>query len=372
SDRPRFMDAESLWGRSVRSGASSFLATRLSDDDTLRELSHIAVFAGGLTVPLAYQDELFGTINVYTADSGPEIDASVLASIGAVLYGAIKRQAFVSVLTRIRGTLERYLPAELVETVINAPETLATRTTIDRVTVLFSDIRDFTALAEHASPDMISELLSDHLSEMAEGVLGHQGMVDKYLGDAVMAVFGAPFPQPDHASRAFCAALEMQQRQAALSARWESRLGRKIEVGIGIHTGPVAMGNVGHERHREYAVTGDTVNVASRLKDLARAGEILVSTSALDAAGAAFTAGPPDTLTVRGRSEPVLVHVLRRIGDVTDEGNPCVTARSPILAAVTVPQLDRAFNSFARALLCMLRLTRQAGIARCNPCCRKN
>jgi adenylate cyclase len=146
---------------------------------------------------------------------------------------------------------------------------------------------------------------------MADAVLAHHGMVDKYLGDAVMAVFGAPFPQPDQASHAFCAALEMQARQVELSARWAARLGREIDIGIGIHTGPVALGNVGHDRHREYAVVGDTVNVASRLKDLAQPGEILASEAAVHAAGAALTVEPSVTRTIRGRSAPVAVYVVR-------------------------------------------------------------
>ncbi len=128
-----------------------------------------------------------------------------------------------------------------------------------------------------------------------------------------MAVFGAPFPQPDQASHAFYAALEMQARQAELSVRWSARLGRAIDVaiGIGIHTGPVALGNVGHERHREYAVVGDTVNVASRLQDVAQPGEILASEAAVHAAGAVFTVEASETRMIRGRSTPVTVYVVR-------------------------------------------------------------
>jgi adenylate cyclase len=230
--------------------------------------------------------------------------------VGALLYGALKRQAFVAVLERIRGTLERYLAPELVEKIVREPEALATRTTLDEVTVVFSDIRGFTELAEKTPPDVVSEMLSEHLAAMAEAVFAHGGMVDKYLGDAVMAVFGAPFPQPDHARRAFATALEMQARQRQVAARWAGRLGRTVEIGIGIHSGPVTVGDVGHQRRAEYAVVGDTVNVASRLKDLARAGEILASDAAARAAGEGFSVRPAETLAVRGRSTAVTSYVL--------------------------------------------------------------
>ena len=142
-----------------------------------------------------------------------------------------------------------------------------------------------------------------------------------------MAVFGAPFPQPDQASHAFYAALEMQARQAELSVRWSARLGRAIDVaiGIGIHTGPVALGNVGHERHREYAVVGDTVNVASRLQDVAQPGEILASEAAVHAAGAVFTVEASETRMIRGRSTPVTVYVVRGAVGPTGRSHRCAT-----------------------------------------------
>lgn len=310
SEHARFMAAEIAHGRRARQQGACPLADCLDDSVDLQQLAEAAGFRGGLAVPLGYQREILGTINIYTEERQPAIDPQLVASVGAVLYGALKKQAFVAVLERVRGTLERYLAPELVEKIVREPEALATRTTLSEVTVVFSDIRGFTGLAEKNPPDVVSEMLSEHLAAMAEAVFVHGGMVDKYLGDAVMAVFGAPFPQPDHAHRAFITALEMQARQRELSARWQGRLRRAIEIGVGIHTGPVTVGDVGHARRAEYAVVGDTVNVASRLKDLAGAGEILVSDAVVAAAGDGFSLRSRSTLAIRGRSRPVATYQL--------------------------------------------------------------
>jgi len=170
-------------------------------------------------------------------------------------------------------------------------------------TVLFSDIRGFSTLAEDLSARDVAVLLARHLGAMAEVVVAHGGTIDKFAGDAVMALFGAPDPLPDHAERALQCALAMQARQTELNAeREDSR--PPIEIGIGVNTGTVIAGTVGGGGRLEYTVLGDAVNVAQRLQSESKGGEVLASAATVAAAPGATgeSLGP---LTVKGRREPV-------------------------------------------------------------------
>jgi class 3 adenylate cyclase/FixJ family two-component response regulator len=146
------------------------------------------------------------------------------------------------------------------------------------VTVLMSDIRGYSSIAEEADPSDLARQLSEHRAEMNRAVLDEAGTVMQFVGDAVMAVFGAPEPQADHASRALLAARAMHERQAAVNAKWARDGLPEFGLGIGLSTGPVAAALLGSEERLEYTVVGDTVNLAQRLQDLARpAGRIVVS-----------------------------------------------------------------------------------------------
>ena len=173
-------------------------------------------------------------------------------------------------------------------------------------TILFSDIRGFSTLAEQMSPREVAALLARHLAAMAEVVLDHGGMIDKFAGDAVMAVFGVPDPQPDHADRALRCALAMQGRQAELNA--ESEL--PVDMGIGVNTGVVVAGTVGGGGRLEYTVVGDAVNVAQRLQSTAGAGEIIAAAITV-AAAPGIASEPAGAQEVKGRRETVEVYRVR-------------------------------------------------------------
>ena len=173
-------------------------------------------------------------------------------------------------------------------------------------TILFSDIRGFSTLAEQMSPREVAALLARHLAAMAEVVLDHGGMIDKFAGDAVMAVFGVPDPQPDHADRALRCALAMQRRQAELNA--ESEL--PVDMGIGVNTGVVVAGTVGGGGRLEYTVVGDAVNVAQRLQSAAGAGEIIAAASTV-AGAPGIASEPAGAQEVKGRRETVEVYRVR-------------------------------------------------------------
>jgi class 3 adenylate cyclase/DNA-binding NarL/FixJ family response regulator len=176
------------------------------------------------------------------------------------------------------------------------------------VTVLFSDIRGFSTIAERLSAREIAQVVGRHLRAMAEIVVEHGGTIDKFQGDAVMAVFGAPDPLPDHAERALRCAVAMQRRQADLNAQgWGTDSVDTLHIGVGVNTGRVVAGAVGGGGRLEYTVVGDAVNVASRLQAEAQGGEIVASASTVAAARGVETE-PVGVRSVKGREEPVEVY----------------------------------------------------------------
>ena len=179
------------------------------------------------------------------------------------------------------------------------------------VTVLFADLTGFTALSARLDPEDVRALQTDLYQELTGAVEAYAGFVEKFVGDAVMAVFGAPLAHEDDPERALRAALAMHRQVGALSRRWERRLGQPLALHAGVNTGPVVAGNLGAASGAAYAVSGDTVNTASRLQGAAGPGETLVSraTYLLTEHAFAFEALPP--VTVKGKAEPLDVYRLR-------------------------------------------------------------
>ncbi len=183
------------------------------------------------------------------------------------------------------------------------------------VTVLFSDIRGFSAMAERLSAREIAEIVGRHLTAMAEIVVEHGGTIDKFQGDAVMVVFGAPDPLLDHAARALRCAIAMQARQAELNAEgWGTQAVDGLHIGVGINSGLVIAGAVGGGGRLEYTVIGDAVNVAQRLQSEAAGGEIVASASTIASADD-VDALPIGLRQVKGREEPVEVYRVRTKGE---------------------------------------------------------
>ena len=172
-----------------------------------------------------------------------------------------------------------------------------------------SDIRGYTAIAEAAEPTQLAAQLNEHRQAMNEAVLAHGGTVMQYVGDAVMAVFGAPEPLDGHQERALAAAARMHASQDALNAAWAGRGLRPFGLGIGVSTGQVAAALLGSRERVEYTVVGDTVNLAARLCDAARpAGTTVASAATISGSGTANEYEPLPPLQVKGRTATVIAY----------------------------------------------------------------
>ncbi len=180
-------------------------------------------------------------------------------------------------------SLSRFLPGGLAEKLRNDPGAID-RTERLTVTVLMSDVRGYSGIAERTDPTTLAGQLRSHRGAMNDAILELEGTVMQYVGDAVMAVFGAPFPQEDHAELALKAALAMHERQAAIDAAWEAEGLEPFGLGIGLSTGEVAAALLGSDERLEYTLVGDTVNMSQRLQDLARpAGTTVISRATMEA-----------------------------------------------------------------------------------------
>jgi class 3 adenylate cyclase/FixJ family two-component response regulator len=201
------------------------------------------------------------------------------------------------------ATLSSYVPQQVVERLASGDMTQEEL----EVSVLFSDIRGFSTIAERLSARDIAEIVGRHLGAMAEVVTEHGGTIDKFQGDAVMAVFGAPEPLEDHAERALRCAIAMQRRQTELNAQgWGTDAVEILAIGVGVNTGLVIAGAVGGGGRLEYTVIGDAVNVAQRLQSEAEGGEVVASASTIAAANG-IASEPIGPRQVKGREEPVEV-----------------------------------------------------------------
>ena len=204
-----------------------------------------------------------------------------------------------------RANYGRFLPEYVVKQMLENPESFKLGGVLQTITILFADIRGFTRISEHAPPEKIVQLLNRYFSAMTDIIFAHGGTLDKYLGDGLMALFGAPTTTPKDAANALSAAVAMQRRMIGINVELIEEGFAEIGIGIGLHTGEVTVGYIGSERRSEYTAIGDSVNTASRLESNAKGGEILVSEVTAKAAHSRYqlTVRPP--ISVKNREQPV-------------------------------------------------------------------
>jgi class 3 adenylate cyclase len=201
---------------------------------------------------------------------------------------------------RIRQTFGRVVAPRVRDRLLSEPASLNLAGTRQTITTLFADVRGFTTLSEHMRPEELFALLNVHLTLAAQAVLDHEGTIDKFMGDAIMALFNVPDPQPDHTLRAVKAALDMQDR---LSAHRRAHPGeRQVHLGAAITVGDAIVGNVGTLELFNYTAVGDSVNLAKRLQESAEAGQILLNSAAFEQVRLQVDCRPLAAVQVKGRA----------------------------------------------------------------------
>ncbi|XXT22025.1 adenylate/guanylate cyclase domain-containing protein [Sorangium sp. So ce429] len=211
---------------------------------------------------------------------------------------------------KLRGDLGRFMDKAVVDAIVRGEHPLALGGKRAAVSVLFADVVGFTPLAESRDAERMVALLNELFSMLTEIVFRHGGTVDKFIGDCVMAVWGAPLPQEDHARRALAAAEDMMRFLETANEEWRERYDIEIRLGVGVNSGEAIVGNIGSDKRMEYTVIGDVVNVASRLEAIAAPNQVLVSEATRGLAGGAFPLRALGERNLTGRKTTTAVYEL--------------------------------------------------------------
>ncbi|HLP98484.1 MAG TPA: adenylate/guanylate cyclase domain-containing protein [Sideroxyarcus sp.] len=222
---------------------------------------------------------------------------------------------------QITGLFGQYVPSEVVNELSKNPEQVSMEGDSREMTILFSDVRGFTTISEGLEPKELSELMNEFLTPLSRVIYGHRGTIDKYMGDCIMAFWGAPLPDARHAYQAVLSGLEMQRTLAALQPHFKARGWPEIHIGVGINTGRVSVGNMGSEVRVAYTVMGDAVNLASRLEGITKEyGAGVVVGEGTKAAAPEFVYRELDLVRVKGKDKPVAI--FEPIGLAGEVGQP--------------------------------------------------
>jgi adenylate cyclase len=300
----------------VRSQSVAALFADALQDPRLEGASSVMLQSihASMCVPLKPRNEVLGVLyvdNLTQANRFTQEDLEFLTAFGNQAAIALEISLLSQRLAEeavLRNTYLRFFPAPVIkklESTRGAP--------LDRVetevTVLFSDISGFTSLSSTLHPMQVMDLLNEYFPVMADIVFRYEGTLEKYIGDALMAIWGAPFPQPDDADRALRAAIEMQHALADLNARWKAQGKPELQIHVGLNTGRVAAGNIGSERYLQYATIGDATNVASRICSAAADGEICIAEATFQRSQERrwpLAKLPP--VQVKGKTEPLTLY----------------------------------------------------------------
>jgi class 3 adenylate cyclase len=266
-----------------------------------------------LCIPLILKDELIGVLGVVNR-YGPHgfrgDDRRLLGAIGSqmdtAIFESLERR-------RLRQVLGRSVDPRVMERLLTNPDVDFLKGERAVLSVLYSDLRGSTSLAEGAEPEQLVGFVNDYLGRMTEVILAQEGTLDKFVGDEVMALFGAPFPQPDHALRAVRVGLEMQAAHAEVMAAWRQRGFSPAPIGIGIATGELIVGEMGCPQRTDYTVIGRAANLGARICGAAQAGQVLVSRETYNLIQAQVEATPITGLKLKGVGGDVTVYDVTRV-----------------------------------------------------------
>ena len=296
----------------------------------------------------------FGALTLAFFSAGLKLNAVVPAThlivtaFGTIFLGylSVDREKL-----RMRSTFSRYLGEDVMDVALENPDRL-NRGEKREMTVLFSDIRGFTSLSEHMSPEKLADFINQYLSPMTQIVFDEKGTLDKYIGDAVMAFWNAPLEQTDHALRACRAAVHMLERLEELKAMWRKAGLPELEIGIGINTGQMVVGNMGSDVRVDYTVLGDSVNLGSRLEGTNKEYEtrIIISEWTRAAVKEGIVTRRLGAVRVKGKKMPEGIFELRGLGIATGNEAKAIAAFEAGLTAMTDRRFDDATLFFTEAL----------------------
>jgi adenylate cyclase len=281
---------------------------RFSGSESLK----ISGLRSAMCAPLLGKERLFGILYVDNLEKASaftqeelNVFALVAAQAGAAIDNATAHEKIAQQSLQ-RSALERFLSPEVAEMVVANPH-IRLGGVNQEVTVMFADIRGFTPMSENLEPSRVVDILNEYFTRVTDVIFDNGGMLDKYMGDAVMAVFGAPISKGNDAENAVNSAIQIERLLIELNRDAAARQWPELRVGIGINTGNAVAGNIGSPRRLDYTVVGDTVNTAQRLMANAKGGQILIAESTAQKLGKGFELERLPALKVKGRSEAVPV-----------------------------------------------------------------
>jgi adenylate cyclase len=242
----------------------------------------------------------------------------VLVYFALLVYYYLTEEKDRKWITQVFG---KYVSPLVIETLIKNPKLIDLGGERRNISIFFSDIRGFTSISERIKPEELVHLLNEYLTEMTSIILEDNGLVDKYMGDAIMAFWGAPMDQPDHAIRACQSSLEMIRRLKILQRKWQERQIPIFDIGIGINSGDAIVGNMGSEKRFDYTAIGDNVNLASRLEGLNKiyGTNIIISEYTFHMIKERFACRKLDVVKVKGKDAPVFIYEL--VGTINEVDN---------------------------------------------------
>ncbi|HKV92467.1 MAG TPA: adenylate/guanylate cyclase domain-containing protein [Candidatus Angelobacter sp.] len=311
--RPQIILSKSVL-EMIRSERQPILIEDVSQDERFSgsESMRISGLRSAMCAPLQGKERLFGILyvdNLEKASAFTQEELNVFALVAAQAGAAIDNATAhkkIAQQSLQRSALERFLSPEVAEMVVANPD-IRLGGVNQEVTVLFADIRDFTPMSENLEPSRVVEILNEYFTRVTDVIFDNGGTLDKYIGDAVMAVFGAPISKGKDAANAVNSAIQIQRLLIELNRDAAARKWPELRVGIGINTGNAVAGNIGSPRRLDYTVVGDVVNTAQRLMANATGGQILVAESTASKLGRSFDLERLPEMKVKGRSEAVPV-----------------------------------------------------------------
>ena len=282
----------------------------------VRAIQGVALGALIVFVYISVNYLIFASYNLWLNLVYPVLTAAA-AYVGITIFKYVTEEREKK---KIRGAFQYYLTSSVINEMLKDPSKLKLGGDKKDLTVMFSDIRGFTTISESLTPEELVHLLNEYLTAMTNIVFKYDGLLDKYIGDAIMAVFGAPLDQPDHAEKACRTALEMNAELIGLQKKWEGEGRPAIRIGIGVNTGEMVVGNMGSEMRFDYTVMGDSVNLASRLEGINKeyGTSIVISETTYGRVSGNFVCRELDSVRVKGKLVPVKIYEL--LGEAADAG----------------------------------------------------